>query len=95
MPAWPYNTARWKRLRALQLSTEPLCRFCKQQGRDTLATVADHVVPVAKDPELAFDQDNLQSLCAQCHSGAKQRQEKRGRSGGCDADGNPIDGWEA
>lgn len=85
-----YNTARWRRRRAHQLLVEPLCRMCAEQGRATVATVADHVEPHKGDYEL-FWRGKLQSLCAQCHSRSKQLQETRGYTAAAGVDGQPID----
>lgn len=84
----PYNTKLWRSRRADQLQREPLCRFCRQMGRLTPATVADHIIPHRGD--LALFWGELQSLCAPCHSGPKQAMEKSGRIRGCDVNGNPI-----
>jgi len=90
-----YNTSRWRKLRARQLETEPLCRMCQAQGLVTEATVCDHVEPHRGD-EVKFWAGPFQSLCRDHHNGAKQRQEQRGVEIGCDADGYPIGrlpGW--
>lgn len=65
---------RWQRRREAQLRSEPMCAYCARQGFVTPATVADHIVPHRGDPEL-FENGELQSLCASCHSSAKQREE--------------------
>jgi 5-methylcytosine-specific restriction enzyme A len=58
------------------------------------ATVADHVVD-HKGNAIAFWQGALQSLCASCHSGLKQRETRQatdvGYSLGVDASGEPTD----
>ncbi|GAB3733971.1 hypothetical protein GCM10028862_16750 [Luteimonas pelagia] len=89
-----YKTAAWKRTRANQLQVEPLCRYCREMGRMTPASVADHIEPHRGD-ELAFWNNPLQSLCASCHSGPKQREERTGVRLGCDVHGNPLgrDDW--
>lgn len=54
----------------------PLCVPCEAAGRVTLATVADHIVPLAdggRDSE-----DNLQGICHDCHV-AKTSDENRTR----------------
>lgn len=84
-----YKTTAWKRTRAYQLQVEPLCRYCLQVGRLTPATVADHIEPHRGD-EIKFWNGELMSLCASCHSGTKQVQERTGVLRGCDADGNPF-----
>lgn len=84
-----YKTARWKRVRARQLNAEPLCRFCKEIGRITAATVCDHVDPKTKTE--AFFAGPFQSLCKQHHDGEKQRIEARGYSSAVDESGWPAD----
>ncbi len=64
----------WQKRRAAQLAAEPLCAYCRAEGRTTAATVADHITPHRGDPQLF--RGPLQSLCATCHSGRKQREER-------------------
>jgi 5-methylcytosine-specific restriction protein A len=99
MAKWPYNTQHWKRLRLLQLGKQPLCVMCESMGRLTAATQVDHIVPI-KDGGDPWAMENLQSLCASCHS-HKTSTEDGGfgneRSGkktmkGCGKDGMPLDG---
>lgn len=66
-----YDSANWQRLRLLQLASFPLCAFCGNEGEQI-----DHVVPITKGGA-AFDQRNLQTLCASCHS-SKTARDKRG-----------------
>jgi 5-methylcytosine-specific restriction protein A len=86
-----YNTAHWKRLRALQLREHPLCEYCTQLGLTVLATVADHVKPHGGDTALFYDAQNLQSLCKACHDKAKQIEEAHGVKIGSDVSGLPMD----
>ena len=85
-----YRTARWLAIRRLQLQSEPLCRMCRARGKLTPATVADHVTPHRGDAEV-FWNGALQSLCATCHSGAKQAEERGSGLRGCDVAGAPLD----
>ena len=71
-----YRYARWLRLRREQLQSELLCRFCLIVGRETAATVCDHVVPHRGDVD-AFWSGPFQSLCVGCHNRDKQRLERR------------------
>ncbi|MCB2190420.1 MAG: HNH endonuclease [Deltaproteobacteria bacterium] len=66
-----YSRASWKRLRAAKLRANPLCEHCI---KPTVATQVDHIVAIAKggDP---YDWDNLQSLCASCHSRKTNRED--------------------
>lgn len=94
---WPYNTGRWRRLRAVKLSHDPLCYACLLRGRTVAADTVDHMTPVRAggDPFPALDE--LMSLCASCHSHKTQLADRAWREtfgrrfGGCDLDGNPID----
>ena len=70
-----YSHRRWRRKREEQLYLQPLCEFCARRGVVKAATTADHVQPHRGDLE-KFWYGALQSLCAPCHSGEKQRQEK-------------------
>lgn len=70
---------RWQQARARFLAEHPLCVMCQSEGRVEPATVVDHVVPHRGDPSLFWDRSNWMSLCARCHSGAKQRMEARSR----------------
>ncbi len=63
-----YATARWATLRERVLAAQPLCRTCDAEGRVTLATVVDHVVPHRGNLALAYDPANLAPLCHRCHS---------------------------
>ena len=82
----------WRRLRAWHLAANPLCVYCRQAGRLTLAEVVDHIDPFdgRNDPR-RLDPGNLQSLCPTCHNGAKQALDKGGGLRGCAIDGSPLD----
>ena len=87
-----YNRKQWKALRLHQLSIQPLCKFCQQQGKVTAAEVVDHIEPHKGNRELFFAPNNLQSLCKLCHDSAKQRAESRGvKEIGADTMGVPLD----
>ena len=87
--AW-YGHSFWRRRRRLQLAQEPFCRICRQQGRDVVATVVDHVTPHRGDRTL-FKLGPLQSLCESCHNSAKQNIERHGYDRTVGVDGLPID----
>lgn len=85
-----YHTARWLRLRKQQLAKQPLCEMCAARGKVTAANTVDHKVEHKGDLELFFSGE-LASLCANCHSGAKQQIERIGYSDEIGADGWPVD----
>jgi len=62
-----YNTRRWKRIRARQLTKEPWCADCLKQNIYTLATDCDHIEPHRGDP-VKFFKGPFQSLCHSHHS---------------------------
>lgn len=84
---------RWQRYRLGFLRQNPLCVRCLEAGRTTAANTVDHITPHRGDTALFWAKDNHQSLCAQCHSGDKQREEKSGVTSyrGSQADGTPLD----
>lgn len=65
----------WLRLSRMCLIEEPLCRYCCEEGRLTVAQVSDHIIPLRVRPDLRLVRENIQSLCTACHSGRKQREE--------------------
>lgn len=85
-----YKLARWQRMRERQLSLHPLCTFCLERDIVTEATVCDHIEPHKGDPDLFWDDGNLQSLCAPCHDRDKQRMELGQAIVTFGADGWPV-----
>jgi len=91
-----YDTHAWRKARKLFLNENPLCAYCKLQGRITPANIVDHIKPHNNNPELFWDQDNWQALCEPCHNSIKQMEERSGFMAGAGVNGEPIDsrhGW--
>jgi len=71
-----YQDPRWKRLRAAKFRANPLCEKCEAKGMVVMAQEVHHKIPfqTGTTPEeierLAFDYDNLESLCIPCHKEA-------------------------
>lgn len=69
-----YQTGLWKRMRLAKLREQPLCEVCMLEGRVKLAEHAHHLVSFMKATNeierdrLAFDSNNLCSVCNQCHA---------------------------
>lgn len=59
---------RWRNVRAAFLREHPLCAECMRRGRLTPATDVDHIKPHHGDPDLMWDEENLQALCHACHA---------------------------
>ena len=68
-----YQTMQWRKLRAAKLVETPLCEVCLQRGAVVEAVDVHHRVSFMTTEDaveryrLAYDYDNLQSLCKQCH----------------------------
>ncbi len=68
-----YGSKRWVKLRAVKFAMNPLCEKCAAEGRTTPAEDIHHIISFmsTEDPVkrrwLAFDFDNLMSLCKRCH----------------------------
>lgn len=58
-----YESYRWRTLSKDFLKTHPFCYIC---GNPAVAT--DHIMPHRGDLSLFYDVNNLQPLCAKCHS---------------------------
>ena len=72
---WPYDTKRWAIKRKQILKRDGYaCQECKRYGRNRDASAVHHIKPVETHPGLAFDKNNLESLCAACHN--KKHPEK-------------------
>lgn len=62
-----YGGDRWKRIRRIILNRDPICMACGVEA----ATVADHITPKRKGGKDTLE--NLQGLCASCHSAKTAR----------------------
>ena len=68
-----YNTNRWHKLRAGKLMQSPLCEVCLSKGVITPAFHIHHIDSFMnyegmKRKEVAYNPDNLMSICEQCHN---------------------------
>ena len=71
---WALTDPRWPALRLQALRRDDWkCRVCGSRHR----LEVDHVEPVFKRPDLAFDLDNCQTLCARHHSQKTAREYGR------------------
>lgn len=68
-----YNSERWRRLRAWKFLCSPLCELCLKEGKTIPAEDIHHIISFMSTDNprqrlfLAYDFDNLMSLCKQCH----------------------------
>ena len=73
-----YKTKKWKKKRAAILRRDKyLCQECKKYGRMRDAVTVHHIKHADTNPELAYVDSNLTSLCQACHN--KMHPEKGGR----------------
>lgn len=63
-----YDRKAWRVLRRSKLRANPYCELCVERDEYTEAVDVHHKVDRRADEDLAFDWDNLQSLCKPCHS---------------------------
>lgn len=84
--------AKLQTIRKRWFAKNPLCVACKRKGYITVATELDHITPLYKGGK--DDDTNRQGLCADCHK-AKTNVDLGYKPKGCDAEGNPINGWAA
>lgn len=61
--------AIWDRMALNYRAENPFCHECARQGRDELAALVDHIIPL-RPPHYGerLDRTNLQSLCQRCHA---------------------------
>ena len=86
-----YDSVRWRKARAIYLAEHPLCALCAKMGKDTAATIVDHIERHEGNYEKFWSQDNWQALCAACHSGTKRIEDEQGYSQAAGIDGYPLD----
>lgn len=79
-----YSTERWKQKRKRILRRDGYrCQECRKYGKITEATIVHHIKEVEDYPELAWENDNLESVCMACHNrihrdkGAKALEKQR------------------
>lgn len=83
-----YSSAKWRAIRAAQLSTKPLCWLCQSRGVATPATVCNHAERHNGDAA-KFWRGPFNSMCSDCHDTDQQRVEAGGRA----RQAVGLDGW--
>jgi len=75
------NSKAWKQLRDWYIRHHPLCEdpLGRHGVRPAPASQVHHIEGVAEHPELAFNRDNLMSLCSGCHAAVEARARARKR----------------
>lgn len=84
-----YNSSKWKVLRVAKLQESPLCEKCLKEGKITPSVHVHHIQSFTQSidelqlQQLAYDYDNLMSLCAECHQKIHNEQKKTPSKGKC------------
>lgn len=66
-----YKSKQWVKKRERILKRDKyMCQNCKRYGKTRQATTVHHIKHLEDFPELAFVDENLISLCAECHNKA-------------------------
>ncbi|WP_313392781.1 HNH endonuclease [Sphingobium yanoikuyae] len=68
------HSSAYRRLCATLIDDEPLCRYCRSEGRISPATLIDHIVALSVGG--SNDRSNLAPACAYCNA-AKAIVEQR------------------
>lgn len=66
-----------QRERARLFREQPLCVECEKKGRVTVATIRDHIIPLAEGGQ--DTPENTQALCEDCHNIKKSTESAKGR----------------
>lgn len=81
-----YNSQEWRGKRQEILERDHYeCQMCKEEGyvtaikKDVILEV-DHIKELADHPDLAFDNNNLRTLCKDCHNKRHGRMNYRHRN---------------
>ncbi len=73
-----YSSAKWKRKRkSILRRDEYQCQECKKYGKRKAATIVHHIKELEDYPELAFDNNNLESVCLACHNAKHPEKGKK------------------
>lgn len=68
-----YQSTLWRKMRLQQFSEHPLCQICEAEGKVKAGEHVHHVRSFVNAPNLverdrlAYDPDNLMTLCEECH----------------------------
>lgn len=72
-----YVSTRWKHKREDILRRDNNeCQMCKAEGGHSEATTVHHIKHLKDNPELALEDSNLMSLCAECHNKVHPEKQK-------------------
>ena len=71
----------WKRIRDRYVQEHPFCERCFEEGRMTPVEEVHHIIPLQPenitDPSITLNEENLISLCRECHRARHGARERR------------------
>lgn len=74
-----YQNTTWRKMRDCYLREHPLCDECLKKGKITPATDIHHIKSPFRNGEINYalllDEDNLMSLCKECHGNIHAAQQ--------------------
>jgi hypothetical protein len=70
-----YDTTEWRRMIKEFIAQHPRCIGCAAIGKQTPATIMDHVIP-HKGDRSKFFRGPFQPLCSWCHGSTKRTLER-------------------
>lgn len=80
------TSTRWRKLRNAYIVAQPLCEPCLSQGKTTPAQAVHHIKPLEDYLDmphimqaLAYDPNNLMSVCDPCHGTLHRELNSRSR----------------
>lgn len=69
-----YKSTEWKRLRDYVLKRDNyICQECIKEDKITTCNTVHHIVEVREDFSKALNEDNLVTLCHECHNKIHKR----------------------
>lgn len=75
-----YNGKKWKnKAEKIKRRDKYRCVWCRRYGKTSPAEVVHHIKRVEDYPELAFENENLVSLCRKCHNKAHPEKVRAAR----------------
>lgn len=76
-----YRRAAWRRVRMQALKRDRFqCVWCREEGKlVTKRLEVDHIKELEQYPELAYELDNLRTLCRDCHNKRHKRYQRTRR----------------
>lgn len=65
-----YSRKRWRAVRQLVLNRDHYtCQVCKRKGKLAVyGNIVHHIVELREDESLAYEVDNLETVCTACHN---------------------------